>query len=117
MRTAENQQLGIYVQPFPGPGLRKQIATNGRYPIWRGDGKEIVYYDQDHIWSVRVESSGAELRAAAPDALFPVSTPPGLQAGRKPLAVSRDGSRIFFPQPVEQPADSQFIHVMTGWGK
>jgi dipeptidyl aminopeptidase/acylaminoacyl peptidase len=116
-RTAENQELGIYVQPFPGPGLRKQIATSGRYPMWRSDEKEIVYYDQDRIWSVRVDSSGGGLRAAAPESLFAVSRPPGLVVPSSPLAISRDGSRIFFPHPVEQPADSQFIHVMTGWAK
>jgi hypothetical protein len=24
----------IYVQPFPGPGLRQQIASTGAYPVW-----------------------------------------------------------------------------------
>jgi hypothetical protein len=31
-----------------------------------------------------------------------------------PLAVSRDGSRFYFPQAAEQP-DSDVIHVRTGW--
>jgi hypothetical protein len=30
------------------------------------------------------------------------------------LAVSRDGSRIYFPQAVEQP-DSDVIHIRMGW--
>ena len=30
------------------------------------------------------------------------------------LAVSRDGSRFYFPQAVEQP-DSDVIHVKMGW--
>ncbi|MEO5925767.1 MAG: protein kinase [Bryobacteraceae bacterium] len=49
---------GIYVQPFPGPGLRTQIAPGGNYPVWRRDGKEIVYIDayqgKSYIWSVAV---------------------------------------------------------------
>jgi hypothetical protein len=36
--------------------------------------------------------------------------------GRNPFAVSRDGSRILFPQPPEEAAeDSNVIHVMSGW--
>jgi Tol biopolymer transport system component len=37
---------GIYVQPFPS-GLRKQVTSGsrGNYPLWRRDGKEIVYLD------------------------------------------------------------------------
>jgi hypothetical protein len=30
-----------------------------------------------------------------------------------PLAVSRDGSRIYFPQAIEQP-EADVIHVRTG---
>jgi hypothetical protein len=32
------------------------------------------------------------------------------------LAVSRDGSRFYIPQAVEQP-ESDVIHVRTGWAK
>jgi hypothetical protein len=31
-----------------------------------------------------------------------------------PLAVSRDGSRIYFPQAFEPP-DSDVIHIRMGW--
>jgi hypothetical protein len=30
------------------------------------------------------------------------------------LAVSRDGSRIYFNQAVRQP-DANVIHILTGW--
>jgi hypothetical protein len=53
----DQRRGGIYVQPFPDPGLRKQIAsaTRALSPVWRADGKEILYYDDNHIWSVGVE--------------------------------------------------------------
>ena len=113
-RTTENQRLGIFVQPFPGPGLRRQISSHGGYPVWRKDGKEIIFYDQNQIWSIRVDSVGAELRFSAPQTLFPVRPPAGLVAPLTPLAITRDGSRIFFPQDIEQP-DTNMIHIMTGW--
>ena len=66
------QNGGIYVQPFPGPGLRKQIASVGEYPVWRRDGKEIVYLAEYRVWSVRVDTSDGAFRAAAPEPLFSV---------------------------------------------
>ena len=98
-----------------GPGSRKQIAGTGQSPVWRRDGKEILYLDRDRIWSVRVDTSGGEFRASAPEMLFAVRS---LEGGRRvngiaQLAVSRDGSRIYYQQPVEQP-DSDVIHIRTG---
>jgi hypothetical protein len=34
----------------------------------------------------------------------------------RPLAISRDGSRIFWLQGIEQP-DSNLIYIKTGWAK
>ena len=59
---------GTYVQPYPGPGLRKQVTSRGNYPVWRKDGKEIVYLDEyqgrNYIWSVPVAAAESEFRAA-----------------------------------------------------
>ena len=107
------QDRGIYIQEFPGPGLRKHVTSSGEYPVWRKDGKEIVYLDANRIWSVPVDTSGGEFRAGTPTALFPVR-PVGRVLDVSNLAVSRDGSRIYFPQAVEQP-DSDVIHVRIGW--
>jgi hypothetical protein len=106
---------GLYVQPFPGPGPRRQIAPSGGKAAWRKDGKEIVYFDQPAVMSVTVETVGSELRFGAPRKLFSgLRVPPGMNASSGPLAVSRDGSRIFWLQGVEQP-DSNMIYIKTGW--
>ena len=101
------------MQQFPGPGLRKQLTSTGEYPTWRKDGKEIVYLDANRIWSLPVDTSSGEVRAGAPAPLFSVG-PVSRVMDVSPLAVSRDGSRFYFPQAVEQP-DSDVIHVKTGW--
>jgi hypothetical protein len=109
---------GIYVQPFPCPRLPRQIAsaTFALSPVWLADGKEILYYDDNHIWSVRVDRSGEDLRFGSPESLFSVRAPINSLPSSTVLAVSRDGSRIYCLQSVEQP-DSDVINVRTGLWK
>ena len=106
---------GIFVQPFPGPGLRRQIARTGGYPVWRKDGREIVFIDDSQIWSIDVRTAGGDLQFGAPEALFRIGTTGGV-ADVTPLAVSRDGQRFYVAQNIEQP-DSNVIHVRMGWLK
>jgi len=104
----------IYVQPFPGPGRRRQVAVDGRAPEWRRDGREIVYVIGDAIWSVSVEKSGNELRFGMPQQVVSgIRIPPGANLSTRLLAVSRDGSRIFAAQAVDQP-DANVIHMKIG---
>jgi serine/threonine protein kinase len=108
----------LYVQPFPGPGLRRQIAPACNFVQWRKDGKEIVYDDKADLYSVRVETAGGELAFTAPQKLFsgPGPPPPGLNTGSRLFAVSRDGSRIYWLRGTAQP-DSDVIHIKTGWAR
>jgi serine/threonine protein kinase len=108
---------GLYVRPFAGPGPRRQIAPSGGRAVWRKDGKEIVYVDGQRVMSVTVEVMGNDVRFGAPSELFSGLREPALMnASSSLLAVSRDGSRIFWLQGVEQP-DSNMIYVKTGWLK
>ena len=111
---------GIYVQPYPGPGLRKQVTSRGNYPVWRRDGREIVYLDEyqgrNYVWSVPVAAPGSEFRESTPSPLFPARLPATTFGDLNFLAVSRDGSRFYIPQAVEQP-ESDVIHVRMGWTK
>jgi WD40-like Beta Propeller Repeat len=112
-RSGDRKSGGIFVQPFPGPGLRRQIAATYGPVRRRGDGKEILYESQGGIYSVDVDTVGGELRFGAPVLLFSgVRVPAGSNVSHRPLAVSRDGSRIFWPQAVEQPG-SDVIQIRT----
>lgn len=34
----------IYVSPFPGPGVPRQVSlSGGSFPRWRGDGRELFF--------------------------------------------------------------------------
>ena len=112
---------GTYVQPYPGSGLRRrQVTSRGNYPVWRKDGREIVYLDdyqgRNYIWSIPVAVSGAEFRTGTATPLFPARLPAATFGDLNFLAVSRDGSRFYIPQAVEQP-ESNVIHVRMGWAK
>ena len=110
--SADRQSEGIFVQPFPGPGLRRQIvATPGRVQ-WSRNGKEILYESGGGIYSVGVDTVGGELRFGTPVLLFSGLRVPARTNVSHPLAVSRDGSRIFWPQAVEQPG-SDVIQIRT----
>ena len=110
-----NEESGVYAQPVSGTGLPRQIASNGSYAVWRGDGKEILYFDrnQNSVSSVRVEGSGEKLQLSIPQSLFTVAAPMGLNSGSRPSQSNRDGSRIYFLQSTEQP-ESGVINVRTG---
>lgn len=62
---------------------------------------------------VRVEEAGTDLRFLEAEPLFPVRSPGGV-ADVTMRAITRDGSRIYLPQPIEQ-AGSDLIHIRTGW--
>jgi eukaryotic-like serine/threonine-protein kinase len=116
-QTARGDGVGTFVQPFSGPGLRRQISSTGLHPVWRKDGKEIVYidYESKKISSISVSGTGEDLRFGSPIPLF--ATPPEMNivTGYNPMEVTRDGSRILFPQALAQPEDSNVIHIKSGW--
>ena len=103
---------GIYAQPFPGPGRRQLIDQDGIDPVWRGDGKEILFVRDNAVWSVAVNISTGTPTFGSPERLFEgLRRAPAAVAQSQGLAVSRDGSRFFIVQGVEQP-DTNVIHVM-----
>ena len=102
---------GIFVQPFPGPGRRQLIDQDGIDPVWRGDGKEIAFVKDNAVWIVAVNMSGDTPAFGPPQRLFEgVRRAPASVAQSQGLAVSRDGSRFFIVQGVDQP-DTNMIHV------
>ncbi|HEV2200386.1 MAG TPA: protein kinase [Bryobacteraceae bacterium] len=59
-QSNESRRYEIYVAPFPGPGGKRQISTNGgTFPRWRRDGKEIFYLAPDkRLMAAEVNSKG-----------------------------------------------------------
>jgi serine/threonine protein kinase len=113
--AGDNLNISLYVQPFPGPGLRQQIAKNGNHPMWRKDGKEIIYFTDDSVWSVPMDTAGAQPRASTPQLLFHTGPMAQGLTDANQMAVSADGSRFYLPLTATQP-DSGLIHIRMGNG-
>ena len=62
----------IYVQPFPGPGGKRQISqTGGTSPRWRRDGQELYFISPDgKLMAAPIRALGSTLESGTPVALF-----------------------------------------------
>jgi Tol biopolymer transport system component len=71
----ESGRAEIYVQPFPGPGGKVPISTNGGLqPMWSRDGRELFYRAGDSLMAVPIERE--TFRIGSPHKLFelPIDT-------------------------------------------
>ena len=66
-QSNEGGPLKIYVQPFPGPGGKRQISTaGGASPRWRPDGRELFYLSPDAtLMAAPIRRQGATLEPGA----------------------------------------------------
>jgi serine/threonine protein kinase/Tol biopolymer transport system component len=63
----ESGRYEIYVRPFPGPGGKWQISSNGGLePYWSRDGSKLFFRRNDQYLVVDVETSGESFRAGRP---------------------------------------------------
>ncbi len=96
----ETGQNEIYVQPFPGPGGKRLISTNGgTEPVWSRDGRTLTYIvesaKEHRVMQVAVNTGASELAAGTPRQLFVLD--PQHYSGAAAAAsydVNNDGSRI-----------------------
>ena len=113
----------VYVQPYPGPGERIQISTNGgEQPVWSRDGREL-FYVQDGLWnapagkptlmSVRITTDPV-FRAGTPEKLFE-STDLLANWGRS-YDVAKDGRFLLAvrKEPETSPAPAE-MRLVTHW--
>ncbi|HKW25567.1 MAG TPA: protein kinase [Terriglobales bacterium] len=67
----ESGRYEIYVQPFPGPGAKLQISTDGgTEPVWNPRGRELFYRNGDKMMVVDVTATKTTLTAGKPRLLF-----------------------------------------------
>ncbi len=99
-QSNESGRFEIYVQPFPGPGGKWQVSTNGGSQVrWRSDGKEIFYIDLDSrliAAPIQLGSNGQTANIASPVALFTtrIALGPVPPVQKHQYAVSPDGQRF-----------------------
>jgi serine/threonine protein kinase len=87
--STESGRAEVYVGPFPGPGRKWQISTNGGFwPQWRGDGREIFYQTQNNrMMSVDIDYVRNSIAIGEERELF-------THASGSDFDVSADGQRF-----------------------
>jgi Tol biopolymer transport system component len=116
----DSGRMEVYVQPYPGPGRRMRVSTDGgSSPAWRGDGKELYYLEVRPsapvgVVAVRLAADGNELSASAPRRLFRGRY--GAMSGRRNYDVTSDGRRFLMVQaldPLPEPATE--LILVSNW--
>ena len=110
----ESGRNEVYVQPYPGPGGKRQISTEGgTSPLWTSGGREMFYRNGDAMMSVALTTE-PRFSAEAPRLLFrgPYEEPARPDWPRN-YAVSLDGQRFIMIRG-EEEAPTQ-IHVVLSW--
>jgi len=109
----------IYVQPYPGPGGKWQISTDGgTEPLWSHNGRELFYRNGTRMMAVDVTTQPA-FSAGKPRMLFErryVSTPFPQTFPR--YDVSPDGQRFLMIKEgggAEDAAARPTIIVVQNW--
>ena len=107
----ESGRYEIYVVPYPGPGGKWQVSTEGgREPAWNRNGRELFYRDGDRMMAVEI-STQSGFSAGAPKVLFQGNYQ-ALAASTPNYDVSADGQRFLMLQATEQQAQ---INVVLNW--
>ena len=114
-QSNESGQSEVYVQPFPGPGGKHLISTDGgAIPLWSRDGKQLFYLNGDKLMEADVTATTTAFSVSKPQALFEgrYATDP---TGIGPFDVSPDGRRFLRIQPTELDPPTNQIHVVINW--
>ncbi|MEO8217839.1 MAG: protein kinase [Acidobacteriota bacterium] len=101
----------VLVQPFPPTGAQMEISpSRGGYPRWRGDGRELYYYDaQEQIVAVSI-TPGDKLVIGTPAPLFTVRLKNF--KNRTPYDVSPKGDRFLLNV---QDSEDRAAHIVLHW--
>jgi eukaryotic-like serine/threonine-protein kinase len=111
----ESGRYEIYVQPYPGPGGKWQISTEGgTEPTWNPNGRELFYRSGGKMMAVDI-STQSGFSAGKPRMLFEGQYLPTPFTNPN-YDVSSDGQRFLMLKPVEQAqAGPTQINVVLNW--
>ena len=95
-QSDESGNNEIFVRPYPGPGGKWQISTDGgQYPRWAADGSRVFYLNENKIYEADVAADGRALKVGRDEAV--ASLDPAFNS-RSDWVVAPDGDRFAFIQ-------------------
>jgi len=111
----ESGRYEIYVQPFPGPGGKWQISTDGgTEPMWNPNGRELFYRSGDKMLAADIATQPG-FAVGRPRTLFEgqyIPTPSTFPN----YDVSPDGQRFLMLKSAEQEqAAPTQINIVLNW--
>jgi eukaryotic-like serine/threonine-protein kinase len=111
----ESGRYEVYVQPYPGPGGKWQISTEGgTEPAWNPNGREIFYRNGNKMMAVDIATQ-PNFTAGKAHMLFEGPYVPTALTFPN-YDVSPDGQRFLVLKPVEQEqAAPTQINVVLNW--
>jgi eukaryotic-like serine/threonine-protein kinase len=110
----ESGRSEIYVQPYPGPGGKYQISTDGgTEPVWNRNGRELFYRQGDKMMAVEVTTQPT-FSVNKPRMLFDGQYFPTPQTFPD-YDVSADGQRFLMLKAAGQTQAPTQINVVLNW--
>ena len=109
----ESGRYEVYVQPYPGPGAKWQISTEGgTEPVWNPKGRELFYREGERMMAVDIVTQ-PDFSASKPRMLFQgaYAATPGSFAY---YDVSQDGQRFLMIKPEQTTSFTQIV-VVQNW--
>jgi Tol biopolymer transport system component len=104
----ESGREEVYVRPFPAPGMKHQMSSQGGIqPLWARNGRQLFYRWKDQVWAVDIRTDGG-FSTGKPRLLF---ERPGYSPGSptRNYDLSLDGQRFLMvkleqrkPSPVTE---------------
>ncbi len=103
----------MYVRPYPGPGGKYQISTEGGgEPMWNPKGRELFYRERQKMMAVEYTATQAAFTASKPKLVFEGPYTPSPRSSPD-YDVSPDGQRFLMLKASEQPLGQ--INVVLNW--
>jgi serine/threonine-protein kinase len=116
-QSNETGRVEVWVTPYPGPGPRVVVSTDGgEAPRWNPKGRELFYRNGTRFIAVDIDTVPT-LRAGSPKVLFDSpDTSPALGAQRiLSYDVSPDGKRFLLIKPEAVSEQANSVRVIVNW--
>jgi serine/threonine-protein kinase len=105
----ESGKFEVYVRPFPGPGRKWQISTEGgKSPVWAPDSRELFYRTEDKMMVVAIKTK-PEFSAGKPKLLF--KAPSNLFN----MGIAPDGQRFVMIEEAEYSTLPTQLNIVLNW--
>ena len=110
----ESGRPEVYMQPFPGPGAKQPVSSEGgTWPLWSADGTKLFYRNGNEMMEVTVAIEPG-LRLSKPRLVFTGKYSNGI--GHSNYSVSANG-KGFLMVGVEEPEPQTRLRLVLNWSE